>query len=182
MRPRSSRCRWTRCRWRATAMAETGSRSGPGGARRRIAVLAAAALTGLLTGCVSIPTRGPVVAGPQTGSDRVFELIADPPRAGAGPDQIVEGFLSAAPEFTDDHRVARTFLVPDRAAHWRPDASVAVYPGTSSIRVALARLDGEPVVSPDTTPAAARTATSPAARASAAGKTAARAAATSSPA
>jgi hypothetical protein len=146
------------------------------GARTRgvMAVTAAVGLVpvlSLLSGCTTIPDHGPVVQGRPVGADPrgpVFQVLAEGPRQGAGPEEMVGGFLRAAAGFTDEHRVARSFLVPQRAAAWLPSKSVQIYPGQASLKLTLASLDGKPVPAkqaaatpspaPSTTPSASATA------------------------
>jgi hypothetical protein len=103
---------------------------------RRAAALArgvvAAGAVLVLAACAGIPREGPVVPGRPAGKDPsegMYQLIQDGPQRGATPEQSVTGFLRAATGFRDDHRVARSFLAPSRRLAWRPDSSVAVYPG-----------------------------------------------------
>lgn len=97
---------------------------------RAVLVAVAMSLAGLLAGCVSIPTSGPVVTG------RTIDEAARPPRVkffalgpvpGNSPEAIVRGFLRAAADFSRDHSVARSFLTPDKRTTWRPDNPVVIY-------------------------------------------------------
>jgi hypothetical protein len=113
-----------------------------------IAAVAAVPVLLLLSGCATIPDHGPVVEGRPVGADPrepVFQVLAEGPHAGDGPEETVRGFLRASAGFTDEHRVARSFLVPQRAAGWLPNKSVQIYPGQASLKLSLASLDGKPV-------------------------------------
>jgi len=63
-------------------------------------------------------------------NEGVYQIIPDGPAPGGTPEETVVGFVRAAGGFSDDHRVARSFLSPARRVVWRPDAVVDVYPGT----------------------------------------------------
>jgi hypothetical protein len=92
----------------------------------------------LLTACVGIPTSGPVHQGVGVTNERdepFTRVIAQPPRPGMKPDQIVQGFLFASGSFDDDHAAARLFLTSDAAAHWNADAGATVYDSSSPTAV-----------------------------------------------
>lgn len=92
----------------------------------------AAALVALLAGCIGIPTDGPVaddeIAAQESESD--FTL-APPrgPRAGATPEEIVQGFAAAGIGPQDGYQVAKQYLTADFAAEWAPTARVLVVQG-----------------------------------------------------
>jgi hypothetical protein len=97
----------------------------------RVVVAAVAVLS--LPACMGIPREGPVMPGRPAGKDPnegVYQIIPDGPAPGGTPEETVVGFVRAAGGFSDDHRVARSFLSPARRVAWRPDAIVDVYPGT----------------------------------------------------
>jgi hypothetical protein len=98
-------------------------------AERRSAAAVLAVLLVLLAGCASIPTSGPVVAGPAGGREADPGLRFQParPADGASARSIVRGFLLAASGVDDDHQVARSFLSPARQASWRPTTRTRVY-------------------------------------------------------
>ena len=92
-------------------------------------------LAALLSGCASIPTSGPVVEGAEVDSsrdDQFIRVIARPPVDGMTAEQVVRGFLEASASFQDDYAVARSYLTPDAAVRWVPDAGVRVYDGAST--------------------------------------------------
>jgi len=92
--------------------------------RARVAVLAAVALA--LAGCAGIPTSGPVHTGTAlvvTADQPVTQSIAQPPRPGADPQHIVQGFMFAMASFAGDHAVAREYLTPDVSKSWIPAGS-----------------------------------------------------------
>lgn len=93
-----------------------------------VAAFAAAALAG----CVSLPTSGPVSqggAGVVDDQDPIY-LIIDGPVAGASPEQIVRGFVTAqAAGAVDRFETARTFLTPAAVDGWDPRTGITVYAG-----------------------------------------------------
>ncbi len=103
---------------------------------RRCAVLLAVALAVLTpAGCGAVPDSG--VAGP---GRELVEAAPEPlrvaalgPRPGAGPDEIVQGFLRAGGSTDDDQMVARSFLVGSAVRSWQPSRGVVVYPDDSSL-------------------------------------------------
>jgi hypothetical protein len=119
-------------------------------------VVAASAVL-VLAACAGIPREGPVVPGRPAGKDPsegMYQLIQDGPQSGATPEQSVTDFLRAATGFRDDHRVARSFLAPSRRLAWRPDASVAVYPGQSPPTPVLVDQTGTSATDAPATPSA----------------------------
>jgi len=101
---------------------------------RQIALVAGLAV--LLAGCVSIPDRGPIQQGRtlvEAQRPPRVQIYAADPVPGASPIGIVRGFLLAAADFSQDHRVARGFLTPDRRTTWRPDSPVVVYRGEANL-------------------------------------------------
>ncbi len=83
-----------------------------------------------LTGCASIPTSSPVghieagTAQPGAGSART----PDGPAPGAGPGEIVRGFLAAGAGTGNNFAVARSFLTEAEGQEWRPLESVSLLP------------------------------------------------------
>lgn len=96
--------------------------------RRRWITAAIAVL--MLSGCVGIPSSGPVEPGLQgpvpDAADPLVRPIANPPQPGMTPLEVVEGFLNAAAAIGDDYRVAREYLTPESARQWDPGAGVSV--------------------------------------------------------
>ena len=83
----------------------------------------------LLAGCSGVPTSGPVERVHATpGRLNPGVVIAPaPPGRNASPITVVEGFLHAMASSQPDYRVARTYLTPDAATAWEPQAGVRVY-------------------------------------------------------
>jgi hypothetical protein len=99
---------------------------------RATAVACAAAACGaLLASCASIPTSGPVRQGVGVNSgvqaNQVVGVIAQPPRPGMTPQEVVEGFLLAGASFDGDHSVARSYLTSEASSAWNPSAGVTIY-------------------------------------------------------
>lgn len=103
----------------------------PGGGRRPVRVVLGGVLTALLvlTGCASIPTSGPVVAGswPEPLEDPGYRVEPLGPAPRAGPADVVRGFLLAGIGVDDDFSVAREFLAAAQRGSWRPTAETVVH-------------------------------------------------------
>ena len=141
-------------------------RRGPFHRATRVAVAVAAVLA--LPACMSIPREGPVVPGRPAGKDPnvgYYQIIPDGPAPGGTPEETVIGFVRAAGGFSDDHRVARSFLSPARRVAWRPDANVDVYPGTLPAPRVLAQSGAATAPAPSPSASAAARTPSPGAAA-----------------
>ncbi|MGW0608502.1 LpqB family beta-propeller domain-containing protein [Streptomyces sp. NPDC002640] len=100
-----------------------------GKGRRRGGRTAVAAACGvvLLAGCASMPDGGhlqDVESTPR--QDTQVRVFAVPPRPGATPEQIVEGFLEALTSDDRQYQTARKYLTPRTARTWRPERSITV--------------------------------------------------------
>lgn len=101
------------------------------GRERLVGALVALGLV-LLAGCAGIPTSGPIDRGgrlPDEPRNPGVPFIAEAPRPGASPEEIVLGFLRANADFRGDHRVARLYLTPTARQAWDPDAGTTVFAG-----------------------------------------------------
>jgi hypothetical protein len=101
--------------------------------------LVAAACLAALTGCVSMPSTGPVLPYKVTqsnadSSSEYLQVTSAPPGADWNPVQIVQGFLDANASFADNHNAARDYLTPAAARIWLPK-SADVYSGSPSVQV-----------------------------------------------
>ncbi len=102
--------------------------------RRLLILLLGATLVLSLAGCAGLPTSGSVQAGGSATSDDdepSFDYRPVEPQEGASPEQIVDGFITAAssPEGSaadGSWAVARSFLAVDYRSSWNPQASVVV--------------------------------------------------------
>src|SRR5690242_636900 len=132
-------------------------------ARRRIANRSRAAkivVTGLsllaLSACATIPQTGPVRSGRVLEVDPLAGVVqfgGEGPVPGATPAAVVSGFLRAAPGFSDDHELARSFLTPARQLAWRPDTAVSVYPSSQNVlKVKEIRVKPDVAATPTPTP------------------------------
>ncbi len=107
----------------------------------------------LLTGCMSLPTSGPVteVEAPEAPqSDVPADIVVRPPQPGESARDIVVHFLEAMEASPISTTVARQFLSEEAAAAWDPELGTIVYSaksapsGSSVVSVTLdgaARLD-----------------------------------------
>jgi hypothetical protein len=107
-----------------------------------------------LAGCVSLPTSGPVRAGPSeqgVEQEAPFEYTPGGPERGDTRDDIVRGFLTAMTATPLNTFVARQYLTTESSSSWVPEKGTVVY-GTqersttaAGVRLALTRtveLDG----------------------------------------
>ncbi|MFI9251325.1 LpqB family beta-propeller domain-containing protein [Streptomyces sp. NPDC053069] len=107
-----------------------------GGARPRPGRAVAYAALGavLLAGCASMPDSGDlrnVESTPR--QDTRVRVFAMPPAEGAGPAEIMQGFLEALTSDDPDYDTARKYLSSDAARSWRPERSTTVLAGGPSI-------------------------------------------------
>lgn len=84
-------------------------------------------LATLLTGCVGLPSEGPVVEAEVAGErneDQVSSFDPRPPQPGDSRLEIVNGFLDAMMGWPIATSVAKEYLTDDAAEEWSPDATV----------------------------------------------------------
>lgn len=108
------------------------------------------AVLALLTGCVQMPSEGPVV------EPQVSDTIADvpgisfdprPPQTGDSPADIVAGFLEAMKATPIRTTVARQFLSGEAADSWVPEQQIITYAelgtavGETSVRIPLSEVN-----------------------------------------
>ncbi|MER6732693.1 LpqB family beta-propeller domain-containing protein [Streptomyces puniciscabiei] len=106
-----------------------GARTGPG---RAVAYAALGAV--LLGGCASMPDSGDlrnVESTPR--QDTGVRVFAMPPAEGAGPAEIMQGFLEALTSDDPAYDTARKYLTPEAARSWRPEQSTTVLANGPSI-------------------------------------------------
>lgn len=100
---------------------------GRSGHRRIVRVGALVVCGGLLTACAAMPESGdvsPVEATQRADSQvRVFGV---PPRDGARPEEIIDGFLEALTSDDPNFAIAREYLTDDAAETWEPEVSTTV--------------------------------------------------------
>lgn len=87
-----------------------------------------------LTGCVQVPTSGPVQAVPsRAAGDSAaqqqpdVQLLPPAPTPNQPPSLILSGFLLASASVADNHAAARKYLTAKASAAWDADAGVTVY-------------------------------------------------------
>lgn len=109
----------------------------PAPTRRHILMLGGAvAASAALGACAGVPTAG----GVHRYSDKLDVLYdkntairAIGPQEGATPEAIIEGFIRAGADSSDNYSVARQFLVPGFASRWNPGSSTKVYRNTVQV-------------------------------------------------
>ena len=112
--------------------------------------LAVVALAGLLAGCSSIPSSGPIVRGDRVDvlqNDVNVRVIARPPARGMDPEALVRGFLAACASVADGDDTARMYLTGDASAAWNPQHLIDVYDITG-LTVTADHSDSVKVVAP----------------------------------
>lgn len=98
--------------------------------RRRSAAVLVVLVLALLTGCVRMPTQGPVVkADPLVtdADDSAAFYDPRPPEPGADPEEIVLGFLEAMKATPVRTSVAAGFLSESAQRSWRPEDATLTY-------------------------------------------------------
>lgn len=89
---------------------------------RAVSYAGVALVVVLGAGCAQIPTNGPIVPGPTPGEGDIepVRIAAEPPRSGASPAQIVQGFLDAMSTYQVGFPLAREFLSSTAESAWAP--------------------------------------------------------------
>ena len=97
--------------------------------RVRPVLAAAVLLLAALTGCVQVPTAGPIekIEGRQEACQSCVNVEVAPPAAGDDPRQIVEAYLRATSNYQPNYSVARQFLTEAAAESWSPEDGVSIY-------------------------------------------------------
>ena len=84
-------------------------------------------LVALLSACIGLPDKGPVVdadvAGDLTG-DPISAFDGRPPQPGVSRIEIVDGFLEAMMAWPISTNVAKQYLAEDAAEEWNPDEKI----------------------------------------------------------
>jgi hypothetical protein len=100
----------------------------------------------LISGCAGIPTSSEVKYGDEFTADvsaQFVRVIARPPSRGMEPAALVQGFLDASADPSDDFAIARQYLTSDSADTWSPDGGIEIYDGTElQLEVAGDRING----------------------------------------
>ena len=86
----------------------------------------------LMVGCAMVPTTGPVVPG--DGGDvsadpygGYVRLLPAGPQPGVAPEGLINGFLKDMGSFEEDHKAARSYMLPELGEGWSPSGSVQVF-------------------------------------------------------
>lgn len=98
--------------------------------RRRLRCWAGLALAvALLSGCVRVPTSGPVVRveASRAPVNAGVRVNPHPPAHGASAADVVEGFLMAMAADESGFATARQYLTDEAAQRWNPDEGVKIY-------------------------------------------------------
>jgi len=85
------------------------------------------AVVALLSGCIDLPSDGPVVEAnviDESDSDQASSIDARPPQPGDSRLAVVNGFLEAMMAWPISTSVAKEFLTDDAAEEWNPDSTV----------------------------------------------------------
>jgi hypothetical protein len=107
-----------------------------------VRVLAALLVAGVCaTGCVSLPTGGPVQSYPVTQAANAqnqpyVQVVPQPPGTGWLPSEIVQGFLTASASFGNYSQVAMEYLAPAEQKEWDPSGSAIVYKAGPNVTAA----------------------------------------------
>ena len=97
--------------------------------RRALGLLVAGLV---LAGCASMPGSGPVQrveSSQRADADSPVRVWAEEPEEGAGPQQIVRGFLEAVTSDDPSYETAKLYLTPRQREQWDPFESTTVLSG-----------------------------------------------------
>ncbi|MFI2783233.1 LpqB family beta-propeller domain-containing protein [Streptomyces sp. ALB3] len=105
---------------------DTDRRRGGHGRTVRVSVLLGCGVL-VLAGCGAMPVTGDVKAvdASQPGDSQV-QVYAVPPREGASPIEVVDGFLESMTSDDPDFRTTRTYLTAEAARAWQPGEGTTV--------------------------------------------------------
>jgi hypothetical protein len=97
-----------------------------------VALLIVVASLLVASGCVSVPTSGPIekVEGQQPPCQNCVNVVVAPPAPGDDPKQIVEGYLRATSNYQPNYSVAKLFLTRMAAEKWSPETGVLIHQGS----------------------------------------------------
>lgn len=101
---------------------------------RAVLLVGVLALAGL-TGCVQVPTAGPIerVPGQAEVCQNCIDVEVAPPATGAAPREVVADFLRATRTYQPNYSTARQYLTAAVADSWRPEERVSVYDDSSLV-------------------------------------------------
>lgn len=98
--------------------------------RRRTLIAGFSGVVAGLSGCVRVPTSGPVEhVTPSEVAPRGPQVVSQPkpPVPGDTPLGIVYGFLAAMQDYEPGYSTARQYLTPDAAQGWNPAVQTTIY-------------------------------------------------------
>ena len=112
-------------------MADPRTRARLGAVRRICVVAAAVAAVASVAGCVGMPSNGPAQefsASPASGGQdgNLIGSVPLGPQPGETPEEVVEGFLTAAASFPL-YNVAEEYLTSSAVKSWKPGFAVTVF-------------------------------------------------------
>jgi hypothetical protein len=84
----------------------------------------------VLTACTGIPNSSEVYFGEEISEDtstQFVRVIARPPSTGMTPEEIVQGFLDASADPSENYGIARQYLDEETAAGWNPLTGIEIY-------------------------------------------------------
>ncbi|HEX8510553.1 MAG TPA: LpqB family beta-propeller domain-containing protein, partial [Propionibacteriaceae bacterium] len=98
---------------------------------RSLTLLVAVSLLAL-SGCVTVPTSGPVerIDGQAPPCQNCVNVELQPPAVGDEPRSVVEGYLLASSVYQPNYAVAKQYLTKAAAETWSPEAGAQIYSGT----------------------------------------------------
>ena len=113
--------------------------SGASGKFTRAGAAMLALLLCLLTSCAQIPRSGPVGKSKDesAGNPNAPVFFPAAPRAGAGPEAVIEDFYLAGSGYEDDYAVARQYLTQAASVAWKPDQRALVFRAARVVRTAV---------------------------------------------
>jgi len=87
------------------------------------------------SGCISVPTAGPVEQVEPRGaeSDFLVQVVPSGPEPGASPEEVVGGWLTAMKAFPVSTDVARAYLTDEAAQAWAPERRTSIYSTVSVV-------------------------------------------------
>jgi hypothetical protein len=101
----------------------------------RPALVAVVLLLALVTGCVQVPTAGPIdkVEGQQEACQSCVNVEVAPPAVGDDQRQIVEAYLRATSNYQPNYSIAKQFLTQAAAEQWSPEDGASIYRGSPKV-------------------------------------------------
>ncbi|CAB4342429.1 unannotated protein [freshwater metagenome] len=91
-------------------------------------------LSFLIAGCGGIPTSSAIHFGSSRADEitsQFIRVIAQPPVDGMTPQTLVQGFLDACGDSSNDYQVAREYMTGAMASKWNPNSGAQVYVGST---------------------------------------------------